>query len=237
MTSLGPGESGLVSVVIPVFNGQAFLAEAIESVLAQHYRPLEVITVDDGSSDDSPQILARYAELRVVRQANTGCTGARNRGVAESRGELIAFIDQDDRWRPDKLRRQVEALRAAPEAGYTLGHIALFLEPGCPMPTWMGSRGWLVGTQRVGYMPGTMLIRRTLFDRLGLFDARFHIGSDADWLVRARDAAVRAVVVPDVVLDKRIHGGNLSSHPDGSGDMLTILGESLKRRQSAESCP
>lgn len=232
MTALGPGVPGLVSVVVPVFDGEPYLAEAIESVLAQDYEPFEVIAVDDGSRDRSAEILSRYKEVTVIRQPNTGCTGARNRGIDASRGEYIAFIDQDDRWTDGKLVRQVTALRDAPSAGYSLGHITLFLEPGCPMPAWMGARGWMVGTSRVGYMPGTMVVRRGTFDELGLFDDRFQIGSDADWLVRARDEGVAAEVVPDVVLEKRIHRRNLSSHPDGSSDMLTVLAASLKRRRA-----
>jgi len=227
------GRASLVSVVIPVYNGERFVAEAVESVLAQTYRHVELIVVDDGSTDGSAELLARYPTARVVRQSNTGCTGARNRGIAESHGELIAFIDQDDIWRPDKLDLQVEALNRSPEAGYSLGHITLFVEPGCPVPAWMGTRGWMVGTQRVGYLPGTMVVRRGLFESLGTFDERYQIGSDADWLVRARDAQIGVVVVPEVVLDKRIHTGNLSGHPDGSSDMLGVLAASLKRRHAA----
>lgn len=234
MTALGRGEPGLVSVVVPVFDGQSYLAEAVESVLAQDYEPIEVIAVDDGSRDGSAEILARYSTITVIRQSNTGCTGARNTGIVSSRGEYVAFIDQDDRWRAGKLRRQVAALTAAPEAGYSLGNINLFLEPGCPVPAWMGARGWLVGTTRVGYMPGTMVVRRTTFDELGIFDTRFQIGSDADWLVRARDAGIPAAIVPEIVLDKRVHTNNLSSHPDGSSDMLTVLAASLRRRRTTD---
>ncbi len=231
----GRAQTGLVSVVIPVYNGAAFLGEAVESVLAQSYPDTEVICVDDGSTDGSAEILTQYPTVRVVSQSNTGCTGARNRGISEARGELVAFIDQDDKWRPNKLDLQVNALRAAPTAGYSLGHITLFVEPGCPIPSWMGTRGWMVGTQRVGYLPGTMLVRRSVFESLGLFDERYQIGSDADWLVRARDAQIDVAIVPDVVLDKRIHTANLSGHPDGSSDMLGVLAASIKRRQAANA--
>lgn len=234
MTPLGPGEPGLVSIVIPVYNGELYLAEAVESVLAQDYRSFEVIAVDDGSIDSSAGILARYPDVKVIPQANTGCTGARNRGIAAARGEFIAFIDQDDRWKTDKLANQLAAVRARPDAGYALGHMTLFLEPGCPIPAWMGTRGWMVDTRRVGYMPGTMLVRRTLFDTLGVFDDRFNVGSDADWLVRARDAGVPVAIVAEVVLEKRIHRANLSAHPDGSTDMLAILAASLKRRHATD---
>jgi glycosyltransferase involved in cell wall biosynthesis len=236
MSSLGAGEPGLASVVIPVYNGADYLAEAVESVLAQYYRPLEVVAIDDGSTDGSAEILARYPQVKVITQPNGGCTVARNRGIAATRGEYVAFIDQDDRWRPGKLQLQLSALRARPDAGYALGRLMLFVEPGCPVPAWMGSRGWTLESSRVGYMPGTMVVRRAAFDELGTFDERFVIGSDADWLVRARDAGMPVVIVHEVVLDKRLHRSNLSGHPDGSSDMLAILAASLRRRgQSTRS--
>ena len=234
MKGLGPGIPGLVSVVIPVYDGELFLAEAIESVLAQDYRPIEVIAVDDGSGDSSPQILRHYPEIHVIRQANTGCTGARNRGIAAARGEFIAFIDQDDRWSPGKLTRQLAELNAS-GAGYSLGQLTLFVEPGCPTPAWMGARGWMVGTRRTGYLPGTLVVRRSVLDQLGMFDERFHVGSDAEWLVRARDAGIPVAVVEDVVLEKRIHRANLSRNPEASTDMLMVLAESLKRRRAAQA--
>ncbi len=235
--TLGGGTPTLVSVIVPVYNGAAFVAEAIESVLAQDHAAIEIIAVDDGSIDDSARILAGVPRVQVIHQPNAGVTRARNVGIEASRGELVAFIDQDDRWRPGKLARQVRALNEAPAAGYSLGHINLFVEPGSAMPSWMGARGWMVGTERVGYMPGTMVVRRSVFDRLGLFDERFQIGSDADWLIRARDAGIEAVVVPEVVLDKRIHSNNLSGHPSGSVDMLSILAESIRRRRAAAENP
>jgi glycosyltransferase involved in cell wall biosynthesis len=222
-----------VSVVIPVYDGEAYVAEAIDSVLAQTHTPIEVICIDDGSRDRSAEILAGYRNIRTIRQANTGCTGARNAGIAAARGDYVAFIDQDDKWRPNRLEVQMAALAAHPDAGYALGMINLFLEPGCPTPSWMGTRGWTIGTSRVGYMPGTMLVRRRIFDQLGVFDDRYQVGSDADWLIRAKDAKVPVTVVPEVVLDKRIHRSNLSGSPAGSSDMLGVIAESLRRRRAA----
>ncbi|MFI4903425.1 MAG: glycosyltransferase family 2 protein, partial [Burkholderiales bacterium] len=96
-----------VSVVMPMYNGEAYVAEALDSVLAQTRPADEIVVVDDGSHDASAAIVARYSGVRYVRQANGGCAAARNRGVAEAGGDVVAFIDQDDRWLPGHLARML----------------------------------------------------------------------------------------------------------------------------------
>jgi glycosyltransferase involved in cell wall biosynthesis len=101
-------EAGLVSVVIPCYNQARFLGEAIESVLSQSYRAFEVVVVDDGSTDNTSEVVARYAGadagVRLIRQENRGLAGARNRGLAEAEGEYVVFLDSDDRLLPDALQ-------------------------------------------------------------------------------------------------------------------------------------
>ncbi len=225
-------EPGLVSVIVPVFDGQRWLDQAIGSVRAQGYRPIEIIAVDDGSTDRSAAILAGYPDVRTIRQPNGGCAVARNRGIAESRGEFVAFIDQDDRWVAGKLARQVELLREHPEVGYALGRQSLFLEPGCPLPPWFGARSQLFERPHVGFLPGAMLIRRSTLVSIGLFDEGYRIGSDSEWLIRARDAGVPMAVVDDVVIEKRIHDTNLSSAPASTDELLLMLGRSVRRRRA-----
>ena len=102
----------LVSIIIPTYNRAATIADAVESALAQSYRPIEVIVVDDGSDDDTAAALTGYSDrIKLVRQDNAGPSAARNRGVAESSGEIIAFLDSDDIWLPDKIRKQVELMQ------------------------------------------------------------------------------------------------------------------------------
>ena len=110
-----------MSVVIPVFNGERFLAEAIQSVLDQTYEPVEVIAVDDGSTDGSAAIARSFAGVQVIEQPNSGPAGARNAGIAAARGEFLAFVDADDIVPPDKLELQVTHLREHPEVGCVLG--------------------------------------------------------------------------------------------------------------------
>ena len=112
-----------VSVVITTYNYERFVAAAIESVLRQTVRPDEIVVVDDGSTDATAAVVARYAArgVRYIRQANAGPGAARNRGIRETRGDLIAFLDADDRWLPDKLARQLAHLRRYPAAGLVTG--------------------------------------------------------------------------------------------------------------------
>ena len=114
----GPGEPGLVSIVIPAYNRAHLIGETLRSALDQTYRPIEIIVVDDGSADDTRRVAESFGPLvRCVRQANAGVAAARNRGFAEARGEFVALLDSDDLWLPWKLEAQVRILRAFPEVG------------------------------------------------------------------------------------------------------------------------
>jgi glycosyltransferase involved in cell wall biosynthesis len=106
----------LVSCIVPVFNGERYLAEALDSVLGQTYRALEVIVVDDGSTDGTPAVVRTFgARVRCVTQPNAGLAAARNRGLAAATAELVAFLDADDLWLPEKIACQMERFRAHPE--------------------------------------------------------------------------------------------------------------------------
>src|SRR3954469_14782528 len=126
----------LITVVVPAFDGEGFLAQALESALAQTWERTEVVVVDDGSSDRSPDIAGSYP-VKLVRQENLGVAAARNCGVETASGELLSFLDQDDLYRPEKLERQLEALLAQPEAGISSCRMLVQLEPGCPVPGWI----------------------------------------------------------------------------------------------------
>ena len=119
--------AALVSVVIPVFNGAAFVPTAIDHVLAQTYRPLQIVVVDDGSTDNTSEVLTRYGDqIELVRQKNRGVGHARNTGIAASQGEYVAFLDQDDWWRPDKIARQVTSFECDPALGLVHTGVAYF---------------------------------------------------------------------------------------------------------------
>ena len=123
-------ENADISVIIPVYNAEHYLAEALDSVLAQEIEPLEILVVDDGSTDGSATIARRYADrVRFYQQANRGAAFARNRGIELSKGSLLAFLDADDLWMPSKLNVQVNALEDQPELDMVLGTVMQFISP------------------------------------------------------------------------------------------------------------
>lgn len=200
-------ENALVSVVIPVYNGERYLGDAIESVLAQTYRPVQLLVVDDGSTDKSADVAKSYAEVLYIHQTNQGHGVAKNVGAAAANGEFLAFLDSDDLWAPDKLDLQVGHLQRNPDVGYVSCHMRNFLEPGQSVPPWLAG----VGLSDVpAYIPSALLVRRSVFDEVGGFDPSYRRANDVDWHLRAKDAGVRMGSVDRVLLRRRIHDANLS---------------------------
>lgn len=199
----------VVTCVIPVYNGQRYLAATIDSVLAQTHGALDVVVVDDGSTDGSRAVAEAFGEpVRTIAQANAGPAAARNTGIAAGRGELIAILDADDLWLPEKLERQIAFLEAN-------GHGATFT---LIQNFWIESlaeeaerfRDHRVAQPLPGYVSSTLLARREAFDRVGVFDpARGH-GEVQDWILRAREADVSIGLLPEVLTRRRLHESNRS---------------------------
>jgi glycosyltransferase involved in cell wall biosynthesis len=205
----------LVSVVIPAYNAAAFLSETLDSVLAQTYANLEIIVVDDGSTDATPHLLDNYRNrIRVLRQTNAGQAAARNYGAREAYGELLAFLDSDDLWDPDKIVRQVDLLARFPDAlavycdhrtidaqGHPLASSAALTHP---RPSGDILRALLLGSCII--TPGLVLLRRPAFDVAGGFDEaplmRGHEDS-ALWLRLATQGAF--IYSPDTLVSYRWH--------------------------------
>lgn len=207
--------SELVSVVIPTFNYGRYVAEAVESVLAQTYRPVEVIVVDDGSTDDTPSRLLPYADrIRVIRQTNQGLSAARNAGVRAARGGLVALLDSDDLWHPRRLEIQMRYLAAHPTTGLVAsGHLS-DLGAGWPEVTDLdgtGARAVSVRELLIRARFGTcgVLIRRECFDTVGDFDTSLRSAEDRDmWLRIAERFAVVKLEAP--LWYYRPHDGSMS---------------------------
>ena len=225
------GQQPLVSVIIPVYNGARFLRAALESVFAQTYRPIEVIVVDDGSSDASGGIAESFPEVHYIRQENQGVAAARNNGIEVARGEFFAFLDQDDLWTPEKLKVQIEHLLSNPQIGYTLTNQQYFLEPGTPLPAWF--RKDLLSSVHTGWVLGTLVVRRTTFEQVGGFATGYSAANDSDWFFRAKAADVPMEVVPELLLLKRIHENNDSSRAkEILSELLKVVKSSLDRHRS-----
>jgi glycosyltransferase involved in cell wall biosynthesis len=166
-----------VSVVIPLYQTERFIAGAIRSVQAQSFSDFEILVVDDGSTDDGPAIAERMGEprLRVVRQENRGLAGARNSGVREAKGDYVAFLDADDLWTPDKLARHVAQLDGDPEIGVSFSASALIDDDGLDIGLAQRPRDENFSLERIfcrnpvgnGSAP---VIRRAVFDSIAFFD-------------------------------------------------------------------
>jgi glycosyltransferase involved in cell wall biosynthesis len=218
--------SATCSVVIPVWNGARHLDETLASVFAQDHRPLEVIVVDDGSTDDTPAVAARWPEAIYLPQRRQGAAMARNAGLARARGDYLALQDADDLWLPHKLRVQIAYLEAHPEHGYVVAQYVDFLDPGAERPAWVRERDLV--EPRVGGV-GNLVMRRSVFERLPRFDP--DDPTDLDWTLRAHEAGITAGVVPEVLLRRRIHGGNASHELDGRKIRLRALRAAIQRRR------
>jgi len=224
----------LVSCIIPVYNGADFLAEAVTSALTQTYQALEIVIVDDGSTDRTPEVARSFGErVRYLRQDNAGPAVARNTGLAEARGELVAFLDADDRWHETKLARQVAVLEAQPALDYVVALVQNFWTDAAAKEREQ-FRDHPRAKPIPGYVTGTLLGRRAVFDRVGGFDPERSHTDATEWFLRARAAGARELVVPEVLLYRRIHTANRSQQmSEGSTDeFLRLLKTSLDRRRS-----
>lgn len=223
-------ERPLVSVIIPVYNGARYLRPALESVFAQTYRPFEVIVVDDGSTDDSGVIAQSFPDVRYIRQSNQGVAAARNHGVEAACGEFYAFLDQDDLWVPEKLKLQIDHLQHNRDLGYTLTQQKFFLEPGAALPAWF--RKELLSSVHTGWVVGTLVVRRTVFEQVGNFATGYSAANDTDWFFRAKAAEIPMAVVPELLLLKRVHEANDSSRAkDILAEMRRVVKSSLDQQR------
>jgi glycosyltransferase involved in cell wall biosynthesis len=222
-----------ISVVIPAFNSSAYIGEAIQSVLDQTLRPNETIIVDDGSIDDTADVAAAFGEaVRVFRRPHGGISAARNFGVSQVKGDLLAFLDSDDLWRPDKLKAQAQALERDTQLHGVFGLVRQFYTPGLDVSD--DQKQKLEATIETGYHAGAMLIRRGSFDGVGPFKEDLQLGEFLDWYARAKDEGLNLATVREVVVLRRIHRTNTGIlQADARGDYVTVMKAILDRRKAA----
>jgi glycosyltransferase involved in cell wall biosynthesis len=220
----------LISVIIPVHNGARYLAEAITSVLAQTYRPIEIIVIDDGSTDESAHVVKSFAAVRYFFQPCQGAGAARNRGAEIAQGDYLSFLDADDLWVKDKLTWQIAAVAANPDLDMVFGFVRQFPSPELDFHIRASlSRGAeLLPGQHVG----TLLIKREAFFGVGPFATNWRVGEFIDWCARAMEKGLRSVMRPEVVMLRRLHANNMMIRErDASADYARILKASLDRRR------
>lgn len=217
-----------ISVIMPVYNGARFLAGALENVFAQNYQPLEVIVVDDGSTDGSATLAATYgAQIRYTYQPNAGPAAARNTGLALATGELITFLDVDDRWPAGKLQAQLQ---------YLLQNPALHLVWGYTQAIRLDHTGQSDAAEAAqpSLLPlvGSILFRKEMLLVAGVFDPQLRMSEDVDWFMRIREANVLLQVVSEVALLYRLHETNMTQGKK-LVEMKTVyaIKQSLDRRR------
>jgi glycosyltransferase involved in cell wall biosynthesis len=233
----------LVSVVIPAYNAAAFLGEAIESALSQTHSPLEVIVVDDGSTDATAEIAVGYEGVRLLRRPHCGQAAARNSGVEAAQGEVLAFHDADDVMLPDRIRVQLEQLHANPPVDLVLGGQDLIVEEGAAPPAWHpASEFSFRAAQRQAGAGGrgnvhtmTLLVRREVFGLVGPFDENLRHGEDLDWLLRAREAGLAVSVLQRPLIRRRVHQRSLTQDEEAERRGLAEVFHARIRRKRAAS--
>jgi glycosyltransferase involved in cell wall biosynthesis len=221
----------LITAIIPVYNGERYLAEAIESVSAQTHRPIEIVVVDDGSTDRSAEVAQRFNSVRYYRQLHGGIGSARNRGIAFARGDTFAFLDADDLWEKDKLRLQMAALYEDAEIDIVFGHVRQFISP--ESDEYIKKGIYCPDKLMPGYMPSAVMIRRDAFKRVGQFETNMLVGEFVSWYLRATEMGLRILMLEELVAWRRLHKTNTGiQQRKAVTDYVRILKASLDRRRA-----
>ena len=229
MTNNDNDSCPLVSIVLPLYNGERFIGETVASVLRQSYRNYELLVIDDGSRDRGRQLLPDDARIRLFVRDNHGVAATRNFGIEQARGEIIAFIDQDDEWLPEKLEIQMRRLMANPEVDYNLTMMRYDLVGGIPRPWWLKPEQ--VENPQPGLLPSALLARRRAFSKVGLFNEKLVNASDMEWFLWAERLGVKREIIDQVLLLHKIHDSNRShDQQTNKKELFMIL-----RRQIAAS--
>lgn len=215
----------LISVIIPAYNAAAYLDAALASVAAQTHRPLEIIVVDDGSTDATAKVAQTFPEAQYAYQTHAGISAALNHGIALATGDYFSFLDADDLWIANKLTRQLEYFARDATLDMVFGHIQQFQVDDV-------THALALSPPSEGYFKGTLLIPRAAFFRVGLFDTQWQIGDFIDWYLRARALRLKSAMLPEVLMQRRIHTQNMGIRErEQRGAYLRILKRALEKRQ------
>ncbi|MCO8146835.1 glycosyltransferase family 2 protein [Rhodovulum tesquicola] len=223
-----------ISCIIPAWNAAAFIEEAIDSVASQDRQVDELIVVDDGSTDDTAALVSARPGVRLLQQANAGVAAARNAGLAAATGDFVAFLDADDLWTPRKLSLQMSAFLADPELALCFGGAEhLDIRP----VGFQASPLALPSGPEAGRLMAGLLAPRRVFERVGPFDATMTTGADQEWLLRARGMGLKEVILPEIVLVRRIHGENLTlrRNDEKHHNFMMLLAKQIRARRQAGS--
>ncbi len=219
----------LVSVIIPFFNREVYLAEAIESVLSQTYHPMEIILVDDGSTDNSAPIAKQHINpsIKYIYQENQGIGAALNTGIEHAEGDYISFLDSDDLWMKNKTEIQISVFLSHPNIDMVFGHVVQIYHPEISKKHQGKANTIFPGCTII-----TMLVERLAFFTVGRFSTEWRAGSFLDWYARAIELELTSFMLPDVIASRRIHETNFGIvEKESKKDITYILKAALDRRR------
>jgi glycosyltransferase involved in cell wall biosynthesis len=221
-----------ISTIMPVYNTERYVAAALDSVLSQTLPPNEIIVVDDGSTDKTPEVLRDYAtRVRIMRQDNRGAAHALNVAVAAATGDALAFLDADDLWLPEKLRIQHDILSADPDLEALFGMVQQFGSP--DLDPKEAQRYAVSDAPQPGISKNTLLIRRNAFDRIGHFSEEYSATDFVDWYARANMLGLRFRMLPNLLALRRHHPGNMGRRLRSTqhSETLEVLKRALDMRR------
>ncbi|HTY26118.1 MAG TPA: glycosyltransferase family A protein [Desulfomonilaceae bacterium] len=224
----------LVSVIIPAYNCERYIEEAIHSVLAQTYTSTEIIVIDDGSTDATADAVMKYRPLiKYEFETNRGPDSARNYGIDLAEGSFLAFLDADDLWVRDKLELQLDAFANDTKLDAVFGHIEQFITPELgenQRPKIMMRPGPIAG-----YTFETMLIKRDSFLEVGKFNTDHTLGAFLEWYARAREAGLKTLMLTEIVAKRRLHLNNLGiRQAKAQSDYLRVVKGILDKRRKSD---
>jgi glycosyltransferase involved in cell wall biosynthesis len=221
----------LITAAIPVRDGEAYLAETIESVLAQSQPCDQLIVVDNGSSDRSAEIAAGFGpRVEIVNEPRPGIGPARNAALHAARGDYLAFLDADDLWEPEKTALQLAAFEAEPGLQLVFGHVLQFFSP--DLPDEAAERLRVPVDPQPGQHIGAMLARREAIEAIGQWEEDVRISDGLTFFLRARELGLAQTMLAETVMRRRVHGGNNSlSNRDQRREFAFYLKRSLDRRR------
>lgn len=219
----------LISIVIPLYNGKHLIGKTIEGVFAQTYTNWELILVDDGSTDDGGNyVRQQFPDIKVIRQENAGVAAARNKGIGQAGGELVAFLDQDDIWLPDKLREQWDLLKTDPYCAFVTCNQRYLCREGVVLPPRFAREFF---DEHRSFIPSALLIRKYALLSVNGFDESLVVASDTDLIRKLRNAGLKENNVDKLLLEKWFHGTNASMDKETMvREFLAVLHKQAKTK-------
>jgi glycosyltransferase involved in cell wall biosynthesis len=223
----------IISVIIPIYNDALYIQEAIRSVLSQSIEEIEIIIINDGSTDDFEEKIGCFNDprIRIIKQINSGAAAARNNGIHNAKGEFLSFLDADDIWAPNKLKLQLEVLINHEDVNMVYGQVKEFYDTSIKGHSDLQNE---VKTY-LGYSPIALLISKSDFNRVGDFQSKWKVAEFIDWYDRAKFVGLSEFLLPDVLAFRRIHSGNIDrlDRPDAK-QYAAVLKEALDRKRSQQ---